>query len=63
MPVLLLFVIGFVELESLKGDRVGTYSIRINDQYRLCFRWSDTAFPPTPPCVWRGISAGMRGHG
>ncbi|MBM6774572.1 type II toxin-antitoxin system RelE/ParE family toxin [Olsenella profusa] len=26
-------------LEALKGDRVGTYSIRINDQFRLCFRW------------------------
>lgn len=24
-------------LESLKGDRVGQYSIRINDKYRLCF--------------------------
>lgn len=23
----------------LKGDREGQYSIRINDQYRLCFRW------------------------
>lgn len=28
-------------LEWLKGSRRGTYSIRINDQYRLCFRWSD----------------------
>jgi toxin HigB-1 len=26
-------------LEALKGDRVGRYSIRINDQYRLTFRW------------------------
>lgn len=26
-------------LESLKGDRKGQYSIRINDQYRVCFRW------------------------
>lgn len=26
--------------ESLKGDRAGQYSIRINDQYRLCFRWT-----------------------
>ena len=26
-------------LESLKGDRAGQYSIRINDQYRICFRW------------------------
>jgi toxin HigB-1 len=27
-------------LEALKGDRKGQYSIRINDQYRVCFRWS-----------------------
>jgi len=26
-------------LEMLKGDRAGQYSIRINDQYRICFRW------------------------
>ena len=25
--------------EALKGDRKGQYSIRINDQYRLCFAW------------------------
>lgn len=29
-------------LEALRGDRVGEHSIRINDQYRLCFRWSDS---------------------
>lgn len=28
-------------LEALKGDRKGQYSIRINDQFRLCFRWTD----------------------
>lgn len=28
-------------LEALKGDRAGQYSIRINDQWRICFRWSD----------------------
>lgn len=27
-------------LEKLKGDREGQYSIRINDQYRVCFAWS-----------------------
>jgi toxin HigB-1 len=27
-------------LEALKGDRRGQYSIRINDQFRLCFRWT-----------------------
>lgn len=26
-------------LEKLKGDRAGQYSIRINDQWRICFRW------------------------
>ncbi|MHB0981597.1 MAG: type II toxin-antitoxin system RelE/ParE family toxin [Thermoleophilia bacterium] len=26
-------------LEALKGDRAGAFSIRINDQWRLCFRW------------------------
>ncbi|NHN78583.1 excinuclease ABC subunit A [Azotobacter chroococcum] len=28
-------------LEALKGDRLGQCSIRINDQWRVCFRWSD----------------------
>ncbi|MCT1708696.1 plasmid maintenance system killer [Dermabacter sp. HMSC06F07] len=28
-------------LEALKGDRAGQYSIRINDQWRICFVWSD----------------------
>ena len=27
-------------LEALKGDRQGQHSIRINDQYRVCFRWT-----------------------
>jgi toxin HigB-1 len=26
-------------LEALKGDRLGQYSIRINEQYRICFVW------------------------
>jgi len=30
-------------LEVLKGDRKGQYSIRINDQWRVCFRWHDGA--------------------
>jgi len=29
-------------LEKLKGDRKNYYSIRINDQYRICFRWEDS---------------------
>ena len=28
-------------LEALKGERRGQYSIRVNDQYRVCFRWKD----------------------
>ncbi len=28
-------------LESLKGDRAGQWSIRINDQWRICFEWRD----------------------
>ena len=32
-------------LEALKGDCAGQHSIRINDRYRLCFRWSgDSAY-------------------
>jgi len=27
-------------LEALKADRAGQYSIRVNDQYRVCFRWT-----------------------
>lgn len=30
-------------LEALKGDRSGQHSIRINDQWRICFRWNDGA--------------------
>ncbi len=29
-------------LESLAGDRAGQHSIRINDQWRVCFRWTAT---------------------
>ena len=29
-------------LERLKGERAGQYSIRINDQWRVCFRWSES---------------------
>jgi proteic killer suppression protein len=28
-------------LESLRGDRKGQYSIRVNDQWRVCFKWRD----------------------
>jgi proteic killer suppression protein len=29
------------QLEALRGGRIGQHSIRINDQYRVCFRWKD----------------------
>lgn len=29
-------------LEALKGSRAGQHSIRINDQWRVCFRWTET---------------------
>jgi proteic killer suppression protein len=29
------------QLEPLKGDRIGQHSIRINDRYRVCFRWRE----------------------
>lgn len=29
-------------LEALAGDRAGQYSIRINEQYRICFVWTST---------------------
>ena len=31
-------------LEALKGDRRGQHSIRINDQWRICFRWDEGAW-------------------
>ena len=29
------------QLEALKGDRKGQHSIRINQQWRVCFKWQD----------------------
>lgn len=29
-------------LEPLRGDRTGQYSIRINDRWRICFRWTES---------------------
>ncbi|MGA9583974.1 MAG: type II toxin-antitoxin system RelE/ParE family toxin [Terracidiphilus sp.] len=36
-----LFVPGGNRLEALRGNRRGQHSIRINDQYRLCFVWKN----------------------
>jgi proteic killer suppression protein len=33
--------------EALLGDRKGQYSIRINDQWRICFEWADGALGPS----------------
>ncbi|HXZ13400.1 MAG TPA: type II toxin-antitoxin system RelE/ParE family toxin [Candidatus Sulfotelmatobacter sp.] len=33
--------------EALLGDRKGQYSIRINDQWRVCFEWPDRSAGPT----------------
>ena len=33
-------------LEALKGDRAGQFSIRINDQCRICFRWPEGSSGP-----------------
>jgi toxin HigB-1 len=32
--------------EALKGDRKGQYSIRINDQWRICFEWPESVSGP-----------------
>jgi toxin HigB-1 len=32
--------------EALKGDRLGQYSIRVNDQWRVCFEWPEGASSP-----------------
>src|SRR5256885_17216827 len=39
--------------EALRGDRKGQYSIRINDQWRICFEWAENT--PGPP---NGVSVG-----
>jgi len=35
-----------LRLEGLKGDRKGQYSIRINDQWRICFEWPESSPGP-----------------
>ena len=37
----LMDLLGIPSLEALKGDRSDQYSIRIGDQWRVCFRWTD----------------------
>ncbi|MDD1534263.1 MULTISPECIES: type II toxin-antitoxin system RelE/ParE family toxin [unclassified Bradyrhizobium] len=38
-------------LEALKGDRAGQFSIRINDQWRICFSWLEGALGPTDVAI------------
>lgn len=38
--------LGGNRLEALKGDRIGQYSIRINDKWRICFSWPEGARGP-----------------
>jgi len=38
-------------LEALKGDRAGQFSIRINDQWRICFSWPEGALGPTDVAI------------
>lgn len=33
-------------LEALRGDRMGQFSIRINDQWRICFKWPESSPGP-----------------
>lgn len=37
-------------LEALERDRMGQHSIRVNDQFRICFRWTDQG-PVDVECV------------
>lgn len=37
-------------LEALSGDRAGQHSIRVNDQFRICFRWTEQG-PENVECV------------
>jgi toxin HigB-1 len=30
------------QLEAMRGDRLGQYSIRVNDKWRICFTWTET---------------------
>jgi len=52
-------------LESLHGDRAGQHSIRINDQWRVCFVWRDgdvynVEIVDYHWCLWAMIKNGMR---
>ena len=47
-------------LEKLKGDRKGHWSVRVNDQWRICFRWDEGAAGPAEERVFvHGLSQGL----
>ena len=39
-----------LRLEKLKRDRKGQHSVRINDQYRVCFQWTDAGVEDVEIC-------------
>ncbi|HML97746.1 MAG TPA: type II toxin-antitoxin system RelE/ParE family toxin [Tepidiformaceae bacterium] len=41
-------------LERLHGDRAGQFSIRVNDQWRICFRWSEGDAYDVELCDYHG---------
>lgn len=41
-------------LELLRGDRAGQFSIRVNDQWRICFRWSEGDSYDVELCDYHG---------
>jgi proteic killer suppression protein len=43
-------------LEPLRGDRAGQHSIRVNDQWRICFRWTDVGAVSTSRYHLPGVS-------
>ncbi len=42
-----LAVLNSNRLEALEGDRKGQFSIRVNDQWRICFNWSESELGPS----------------
>jgi proteic killer suppression protein len=45
-------------LEALRGDRKGQHSIRINDQYRICFVWADGTASCVALAAWADRACG-----
>lgn len=47
-------------MEALKGDRSGQHSIRINDQFRVCFRWNETGAEDVEIVDYHWVRVAMR---